>query len=506
MGSRAWAAAGLIAFVLALAGCGSSHPPSALNPARLVPGKAIAYVELTVRPQGAQHDGVESALTKLLGHSPDADIQRAAEHIFSGSGLSYERDFKPWLGQRIGFVADAFSLSGIALIAPTNDPAAAVAAFARAERHHGTSLVAQSYGGVKYQLASESGGPVALGAVGHYAVIGGSSAFKQIVDTYRGRVAPLNPSGTGPLARAYINERRAVAAVMALPTITPAVRQELQTVFARAHLPTSVNLSLSVSARAFTADVRSSGAPATRPGAGGSDVSGLPGDSWLAVSTGSSLAKQIATGFNAGLTQGFSRAALATGIKPGAVLQQFRSRTGIDLTNDLLPALGPFQFAVEGNSLTTIQAALALYPSNPFAGARLFEDIHRLVARDRSLRVINGSRSFRFGPSSLPFPIVGVADLGRKIIARFALSSTHQSTGKLGANPTFTRARTQLPTGSAVPLFLNFAPLAALLSQTPQFKQGGSNGKALAVLKRLDYLVIGTSAATHDTRIVLGLR
>jgi hypothetical protein len=498
--------AAVAALSAALAGCGSGHPPSALNPARLVPGNAIAYLELTVRPQGAQRDGVESALTKLLGHSPDADIQRAADQIFRGSGLRYEHDIKPWLGQRVGFVADAFSLAGIALIAPTNDPAAAVAALARAERHHGVSLAPASYSGIHYQAGSESAGPVALGAVGNYAVIGGSGAFKQIVDTFRGRVAPLNPSGSGALARAYVNEPRALAAVMALPTITPAVRQELRTVFARTHLPTSVSLSLSASAHAFSADVRSSGAPASGANSGGADVSGLPSDSWLAISIGNSFAKQIATGFNAGFMQGLSSAARTSGINPNLLLEQFRQRTGIDLTNDLLPALGPFQFAVEGSSLTTIQAALALYPSNPFAGARLFADVHRLVSRSHSLRVINGSGSFRFGPSSLPFPIVGVADLGRKIVARFALSNTHSPTGKLSSNPTFTRAHAQLPTGSTVPLFLNFGPLTSLLSQTPQFKSGGSNGKALTVLKRLDYFVVGSNAATHDTRVVLGLR
>jgi hypothetical protein len=496
----------LAGLAVAVAGCGSGHPPSSLNPARLAPGSAIAYLELTVRPQSAQHDGVESALTKLLGHSPDADIQRAVDHIFRGSGLRYEQDIKPWLGQRIGFVADAFSLDGIALIAPTNDPAAAVAALARGEQHHGASLTPESYGGFNYRVANESAGQVALGAVGHYAVIGGTGAFRQIVDTYRGRVAPLNPSGSGALVRAYVNEPRVLAAVMALPTITPAVRQELRVVFARTHLPTSVNLSLSVSPHAFTADVRSSGAPASGASGGGADVSSLPGDSWLAISVGNSFAKQITTGFSAGFTQGLSRAAGAAGVNPSSLLQQFRQRTGIDLTNDLIPALGPFQFAAEGGSLTTVQAALALYPSNPFAGARLFEDIHRLVERDPSLRVINGSRAFRFGPTSLPFPIVGVADLGRKIIAKFALSNAHSPTGKLSANPTFTRARTQLPAGSSVPLFLDFGPLASLLSQTPQFKPGGADYKAETVLKRLDYFVIGTSSTTHDTRIVLGLR
>jgi hypothetical protein len=293
---------------------------------------------------------------------------------------------------------------------------------------------------------------------------------------------------------------------MALPTISPALRQQLRTAFVRAHLPTSLTFSLTVSADTFTADLRSSGAPTSTNTRSTADVSGLPGDSWIAISTGTSFAKQFATGFNAGFLQGFSRAARASGVNPSLALQLFRQRTGIDLTRDLLPALGPFQFAVEGNSLSTLEAALALYPADPGAGARLIAELRSLAARSSALRVIGGSQSFRFGPASLPFPIVGVSDLGRKIVARFALGNPHPASSKLSANPTFNRAHAQLPAGSSVPAFIDFGPLAALLSQTPQFKSGGRDHQALKVLGRLDYLVVGTSAATHDTRVVLGLR
>jgi Protein of unknown function (DUF3352) len=501
MGWRARAVAALAVLAVAIAGCGSSKPPSALDPAKLAPSDALIYGEATVRPQGAQRDDVESALTKLLGHSPDAEIQRDIHP----SGLNYQRDIQPWLGQRVGFVATSFSRSGIALILPSNDPAAAVAAMARAERRRGP-LVAGSYAGVKYRVATGEHPQALFGAVGHYAVIGGAGAFRQIVDTYHGRAPSLPATVTGAVAWAYVNERRTVAAVMALPTIPPTARQQLRTVVGRAHLPTSVTLSLAISSHAFTADVRSSGAAGSAPSGGAADVSGLPGDSWLAISTGSSFAKQLTTGFNAGFLQGFSRAARASGVNPGAALQQFRRRTGIDLTRDLLPALGPFQFAVEGSSLATLQAALALYPTDPSAGARLIGDLHNLAARAHSLRVTGGARSFRFGPTSLPFPIVGVSDLGQRIVARFALGAAHPAASKLSANPTFIRARSQLPAGSAVPAFLDFGPLAALLSQTPQFKADGRDHKALAVLRRLDYFAVGTSAATHDTRVVLGLR
>jgi hypothetical protein len=235
-------------------------------------------------------------------------------------------------------------------------------------------------------------------------------------------------------------------------------------------------------------------------------VSGAPGNSWLAISTGNSFAKYFATGFNAGFLQGFSRAARASGVSPNLLLQQFRQRTGIDLTRDLLPALGPFQLAVQGSTITSLQAALALYPSNTFAGARLFADIHRLVARDHSLRVTGGSRSFGFGPVSVPFPLVAVSDLGGRIVARFSLSAQHPSqNGTLGSNPAFMRARAQLGAGSSVPVFLDFGPLAALLSQTPQFRAGGPDHNALAVLRRLDYVVVGVNSAEHDFKIALGL-
>jgi hypothetical protein len=149
---------GVVALIAA--GSGSSGSPSGLDPAQLAPAKAIAYVELTVRPQGSQRDAVESGLTRLLGHSPDAGLQRAVDHVFRSSGLRYQRDLQPWLGQRIGFVVTALSRTGIALIAPTNDPSAAVSALERGERGHGP-LRTGSYAGISYKLANAAGFPSA---------------------------------------------------------------------------------------------------------------------------------------------------------------------------------------------------------------------------------------------------------------------------------------------------------------------------------------------------------
>src|SRR5205807_3233161 len=141
--------------------------------------------------------------------------------------------------QRIGFVVTALSRNGIALIAPTNDPSAAVSALERGARRRGP-LGAASHAGISYKLANASGVPLAIGAVGHYAVVGGTAAFDAIVDAYRGSSLAQQPAfatafnalAPAALVRAYADGPRALAAVTSLPTLSPQARQQLRAVLA----------------------------------------------------------------------------------------------------------------------------------------------------------------------------------------------------------------------------------------------------------------------------------
>jgi hypothetical protein len=72
---------------------------------------------------------------------------------------------------------------------------------------------------------------------------------------------------------------------------------------------------------------------------------------------------------------------------------------------------------------------------------------------------------------------------------------------RLADNPTFARARAALPAGAGVPFFLDFGPIASLA----QAASSASGRRVEAVLRRLDYLAIGSTGRPIHVRIVLGL-
>ncbi len=516
MGLRALMAGLAVAVAAVVSGCGSSSgSPSPLDPAQIAPAKALAFIELTVRPQGSTRSGAETGLTKLLGHKPDADIQHAVGSLFKNSGLSYGSDVQPWLGQRIGVVFTAFSKSGLGLIAPTSNPSAALTALRKAEKK--AALTSQKYRGLAYQQGLDAGSPIALGIVGHDAVIASPATFQRIVDASQGAGSLLRqPAFTSAFAslpssslvRAYANGPAAVSALESLPSLSPAQRKELRTALARSKVPSALTLALSVSSSSMAAEVHSVGTTIAVKRST-ADVSHLSGQSWLALSTGSGIPKAFTSGFESGFMRGFQSSALAQGISPSRLLNLLQQRIGINLQRDLFPALGGFELSVQGSSLLTFGAGLALHPGDPAAGARLVADIRALVARGHSLQVSGGPRSFTLTKPGLPIPRIVVADTGRQILATLdepSFQSLLAPATTLASNPAFQRARAQLIPGSLMPLFVDFGPVATLLGQTPQFKSDPTDVRVLGVLRRLDYLVFGFNQAASDAQLVLGLR
>jgi hypothetical protein len=515
MGPKGWIAGVPVVAALALTGCGSSSgSPSQLNPAQIAPAKSVAYVELTVRPQGSARSDAESGLTKLLGYSPDASVQRLVGRLFKHAGLNYASDLQPWLGERIGLVLTEFSKSGLGLIAPTNNPSAALAALKRAEKNAG--LTSANYHGVLYQQGSDNGTPVSLGIVGHYAVIASPPTFDDIVDASQGSSLLSRPAfasafgglPSSALARAYVSGPAAISALMFIPTLSNAIRRQLRAAVANGKVPAALTLSVSASSKSIAVELRSTATSAIHLHSS-ADVSHLPGQSWLALSTGSGLSKAFSSSFRSGFIQGFNRSALARGVNPGTLLNLLQRRIGINLERDLLPALGGFQLALQGNTPLTFGAGLAVHPNDPQAAARLLVGIRNLVARSHSLTVNGGPRSFTISKPGLPIPRIVVADVGREVLATLDepnFQGLLAPATTLATNPAFQKARSQLVAGSNVPLFVDFGPLAALLGQTPQFTGQGRDAKALKVLRRLDYLVLGFNQASEDVQLVLGLR
>ncbi len=516
MGMRARVVALVVAFAgLVPAACGSSSgSPSPLDPAQIAPAGSAAYVEFTVRPQGTERDGVEKALTKLLGHSPDAGIQRLVNRSLHTDGLNYQRDIQPWLGQRVGLVVTAFSRNGYALISPSNDTGAAMATITRDEKRHGTPT-SGSYRGVSYKQVADGGAEVTFGTVGHYVVLAAAPAlFDEIVDASKssgleGQAAFTTAMAALPsssLIRAYANGPQFLTGLQSLTTASPQVRRALQAEVASGKLRGALTLSVAATSNAFTLDARSSGGtPGARRSA--ADVSGLPAQSWLALSTGAGFSKSFSASFERSFIQGWGSAAASQGINPNTLMNLLQQRTGVSL-QDLISALGGFELSVQGTSVATLGAGMVLHPQDPQAAVRLLSGIHNLLARNNGLSVSGSAKSFTVTKPGLPIPRAVVSSLGREVVAtldlpNFAALLAPPST--LSSNAAFQRARSQLESGSNVPLFVDFGPLATLLGSLPQFQQQPKDKQALQTVQRMDYFVIGFSSLTHDFRMILGL-
>jgi hypothetical protein len=492
----------LAALALVLAGCGSSSgSPSTADPAQIAPAGSLAYVEVTVRPQGSQRDDAQSALTRLLGRNPTPSLQRALQGAFKSSGLNYQRDIQPWLGQRIGVVVTSLSNAAVAIIAPTNNTSSALAVLEKGERN--AHLAPRSYRGVNYQAGTErSGKPIALGIVGHDAVIGRPSAFTAIVDASHGGGLAQNGSFTsaigglqsGSLMRGYVNAPALVSALQSLPKLSAATRQQLGAALATSNLNGPVAFGLAVAPKSFTLQI-DTGARKSTSGAG-ADVSALPGQAWLAIATGSFSPRNPAL-----LSMG------QTG-PTAAALNLFRQRFGIDLIHDVFPALGPLQLSVQGTAISTLGAGLVLVPSDLAAATRVLTAIYTRVAHSSSLTVQGKPAAFTITRQGLPIPRFAVAEVGRRVLATFdeAFSQIVSPATKLADSARFAHAKAALPDGSRVPVFVDFVTLAQLTSSIPTFQQGGTDQKDRAVLQRLDYFVVGYNPGKGSARLVLGLR
>jgi Protein of unknown function (DUF3352) len=486
---------------LALAGCQQSGIPSGASPAPLAPANALIYLELTVRPQGAQRTAVESAITRLIGHSPDAAIQSFITKALEHAHLSFSSDIGPWLGQRIGIVVTSFSPFSAGLIAPTDKPAAALRTIRRLALAKG-ALKPTSYRGVHYEISSAK--PVALGTVGSNLVVASPPVFREIIDADHGRSVASTPAFTSAmdalprnaLVRGYVDAGRVSSAIRHMLGSLPGaasgaggVRHALDALLAK--FQGTDSFSLSAAPRAFTLDLHSS-----RPHGGAADVRGAPGQSWLA----------LASSFNpAGITSLLSTLRGHPGF--AQMLARVRAHLGVDLLRDVLPALGPYELSIQGTSPLTLGAGLVMKPSDAAAAGRLLAAIRRLAARSPSLIVQGSNKSFTITKAGLPIPRIQVAESGDRVVATVdeSFSAVLSPSTHLTTNPRFTSAVGALAPGSRVAAFVDFHALAQLLGGLSSFMTSSNTAALLKVLGRLDYLVAGSDQAHGNSRLVLAL-
>jgi len=399
------ACAALLAFGIALAGCGSSTTSGTVaDPADAVPASAVLYAGATVRPAGAEKTSALAA-GKALTHQADPYLRLLGALQTPGSAqLNFGRDVAPWLGPHAGLFltslgsssaltslleegllgsstsgAFAFGTGGAqgAIVLDTSNSAKARSFLDTQAGKAGAH--ATSYRGVSYEVTS---GGVAFGLVDRFAVIGSESGLRGVIETTRGGEALAHASGYSKLLAAAPSD--ALAHIYANPaSATQPATQEgssgLLGALAGAH-EANISLVASASSLALDADTLASGSPG---GAGGLLAAGpegaqalneLPGESWLAIGLGdlgasvhqdaqdlqglTSLGGSGNEGASAGLSLGSLLQALITPLRElGANTAQAR--------RDFAAWMGSAGIFASGASLLELKAAFVIASKDP---------------------------------------------------------------------------------------------------------------------------------------------
>jgi Protein of unknown function (DUF3352) len=470
---------------IALAACGggkttatnASATIGALDPASKVPADALAYAAITIKPQGSLKTDLVSTVDKLAG--PGA-AQRAATSLTSSFGTRSEvKQAEAWLGPQAGVAVTALPSGTInqktleqhlLIVASTNDPAAA-----------SKFLQAQP----KTSFGIDSNVPGTWKIVGHFVLIGGKPAVDAAASTATGNSlaadatfqSTISQIGSNQLAAVFVRPKPIVQAVLPLLS-TEANSAQLTDALKKVPADAAVAVGLTAGPHTVSFDAVTQNFPKSKSTGAPSDVGSLPGDSWLALAIAGSLAnpKTISTLQNElpalisqAQSEQVSTASTVQGILPF-------------IQNDVIPALGPISLSAAGTSLGGLHIGFEMTPDDSAAGDKLVTALKGIV-------------------QGLP---VAVSSVDKKVVVTFGYTDAQDFLSpptKLSGNPTYKAALAQMPSGSDVPVYLNFGPLAVLGSALDTNPSDASTWKIAA---RLNYLIAG-GTSTH-IRVVLAVK
>lgn len=361
-----------LAAVLLVAGCGGGSSSGDGDMAALVPADSLLYAEAVVRPEGDQRENALDAAGKVLRtDDPEAKIAE----LWQASGIEdidYERDLKPWLGERIGFWMSPRSLEdeSAVVIFEATDTEQALETIRGSWEREGVAVTDATHGDIDYMRTDGE----AVGVVDDFVVFGAEADLKRSIDASEGDsladtdeyADAVDPLTDDRLAYLWIDVRDFFELGMQSGELS---EQELQQF--RALVPLDQLQPIAVS---FVADGDRLALEANANGVGelgawlGSEttplVKELPGDSWAAFGT---------TDVGATFQQTIDAMGGAFG---GAVLsREFEKETGLNLERDLLSWMGDAAGFVRGTTLEDIDGGIIIQPTDEARAEEAFGKI-----------------------------------------------------------------------------------------------------------------------------------
>lgn len=506
---------------LALAGCGGDDGGgSSGDLAGYAPKDSPVFVEGTIRPEGDLRDNIEGLVSSVAGI--DDPGQRIIDEINSelgagegdeaGSGMSYEDDIEPWLGDEAAVFLGDFSggddSSGV--IVGTTDSDEAQKFLDKIADLAGDSLKKGSVDGSDYLTSSEG---ESFGIVDDAVVFAGSEAtFEAVANASGGdsledaedfsSLAGKAPEGS--LANVYVDAEGFLSEVRT--RLEPESRAFFDSLGEQGD-PGSALVSLVPEASAVELQALST-AEGLMTGASPDLLEQLPVDAFAAL-----VAPDVGAQLTAVIDQ-VDSAGIPGEVPPGQ-LKGALERFGIDLAG-IAQSLRDVGIYAKGTTRQNVGGAVVIETDDAQGIAQTLDRVERLL-RQRKVEGYQGLPGGASGfsirdPEELgPKPLVFLAQ-GERFVIGYGEDSAREAVAggggqSLAGNSVYQEAADALggvkPTG-----FIDLQALLALVENVrPDVTEEDDYESAKPFLSKLAYVVFGTG--TEDdlatARFILGL-
>lgn len=358
-----FAALGLVALAVLVAGCGGSSS-SGSKVAELAPPGVPVFVEGALQPEGELKSNTEAIAERVAG------IDNLGEYIVEklessardeGEPIDFAKEIEPWLGERAGVffeqLEEGNEFSGAGAIVESTDTAATQEFIDTQVKNSKHRHKAASYKGVDFEV--EGPKETAIGVVGDFLVIAeGEKVFTEVVDASNGESLgaedtfskAIAAASDGSLADVYVDVGKLID--QSGGQIDPTARQILQNAGidpSEATAVASVVPGSNQVAVEFSSDLAGQEAPT---GDASALLGELPGDAFAGIAV-SGFGKQLNEAIDSLDRQGIP------GTIPPNQLKKGLKQLGIDLEGFANSVQDAGVFAT-GNSESSLGGALVL--------------------------------------------------------------------------------------------------------------------------------------------------
>jgi Protein of unknown function (DUF3352) len=458
---------------LTAAACGSSASSGEGDPAALVPAGAPIYAQAAIQPEGERRDDALAAIGKVMRtDDPAGELRELIDKELAEDGLTWEKDFAPWLGEEAGIWASDLGadVPNFAAIVQTTDVEKARAAVQRFKETGDETFTKKSHAGTDYEVNTEG---MAVGFVDDFLVLATEAAFKRTADMAEGGDSladsdrykdTLDDLEDDRLGNFYLDTKQLMDAALAEDPEAAQQLQQFKSIFQFDKLGPTAG-SLQADGDRIALDTVTTGLPegavktaTALLGGSGSELLGeLPGDAWgaFAVPKVGEAAKSLFSAF-------------AGAIGGAAVSAQLKQQTGLDLEQDVFSWIGDVGVFVRGASEPELDGALVIQSTDDGKASAAFGKIVGLIGKEEGAKPdpvqIDGAESaFSFTTPDAEKPIVLARGSGKVVAAygEYAAKAALSSSQKLGDSELYGDAKDAL--GDAEPSLLLSMPAIVTL-------------------------------------------